>query len=112
VHNAEWTGNAGTDQWNMSFAHFSEEVDGSELIIDGFASARAGECLEITILTLNNQPSNLNLPLGQRREGNPIPPRLCFARGEGGSELELISVGPQEFLKSELARSARVRQRA
>jgi len=38
MDNAKWTGNAGADQWNVCFAH-------NDLIV-----------------TLNNQPSTLNLP--------------------------------------------------
>ena len=65
----------------------------------------------------NSQPSALNSqpPLGvcmiQRREGNSVA-TARFTRGSVGSKLELISVRPQEFLKIELARSARVRHRA
>jgi hypothetical protein len=48
MDNAEWTGNAGTDQWNICIAHND------------------------VIVPLNNQPSTLNLFESQRREDNSI----------------------------------------
>ena len=75
MHDAERTGNAGADQWNVCVAH-------NDILIFMFllTPAGAGECLDITILTLNNQPSTLNLPLSQRREDNSIQPRSCIRR--------------------------------
>jgi hypothetical protein len=54
MDNAKRPGNAGTDQWNVSVAH--NEV----------------------IVTLNNQPSTLNLFESQRREDNSIRLRYGF----------------------------------
>src|SRR5206468_12713886 len=54
MDNAKWTGNAGTDQRNIGVAHIE------------------------VIVTLNNQPSTLNLFESQRREDNSIRRRYGF----------------------------------
>jgi hypothetical protein len=47
MHNAEWTGNAGTDQWNIGVAH----SDVFLMFMFWFTPAGAGKWVKKTILT-------------------------------------------------------------